>query len=81
MGMNTAPARRPHRKAQVDRKRRRHLAAVVLVLVVKVLAVAVLALVGVALATAAVVVTDDLNPPCKHNGLHRQYVVEAVVLL
>ncbi len=69
-GMNTVPARRPHRKDQVDRNSRRHLAAVMAL--VPVMAVAVVAVVvAVVAVVVAVVVVDDLNPSHKCNELRR----------
>ena len=81
MGMSMAPARKAHRKAQADHKRPRLLVVAEVVRVAVDLAAAVLDRAVVGVGAEVVVVTDDLNPPCKHTGLHRQYAVEAGVLL
>ena len=81
MGMSMAPARKAHRKAQADHKQHRPLVVAEVVRVAVDLAAAVLARAVMGVAAEVVVVTDDLNPPCKHTGLHSILSVEAGVLL
>ena len=67
MGMNTAPARRAHRKAQADHKRPRPLVVMEVVLAAADQVAAVLALLAMGTGAAVEAEVGDVN----HRNMHR----------